>query len=159
MSISSARSSNHVVRVDAGRLAHYPGGYQYYLDKTAAASPESGAAPVAGAASPNPPAKSARKEQKRLEAEQRQALSAGRKNQRALVAKLEAEILQLETRQKELTADLENPAIYQLPGKARDINLEWPVNSAHLEKLSREWEQAAGQALAAEQVTVPDVNQ
>ncbi|HZM03266.1 MAG TPA: ABC-F family ATP-binding cassette domain-containing protein, partial [Candidatus Saccharimonadales bacterium] len=25
--------SNHVVRVDAGRLMHYPGGYQYYLDK------------------------------------------------------------------------------------------------------------------------------
>src|SRR5665213_355383 len=27
---------NHVVRVDAGRLMHYPGGYQYYLDKSAA---------------------------------------------------------------------------------------------------------------------------
>jgi ATP-binding cassette subfamily F protein 3 len=147
--------SNHVVRVDSGRLAHYPGGYQYYLDKTAAASPESGAAPVAGSASPNPPAKSARKEQKRIEAEQRQALSAGRKAQRALVAKLEAEILQLETRQKELTADLENPAIYQLPGKARDINLEWSANSARLEQLSREWEQAAGHALAAEQAAAP----
>jgi ATP-binding cassette subfamily F protein 3 len=142
--------SNHVVRVDAGRLAHYPGGYQYYLDKTAAASPESGAAPVAGAASPNPPVKSARKEQKRVEAEQRQALAAGRKALRALVAKLEAEILQLETRQKELAADLENPAIYQQPGKPRDINLEWSANNARLEQLAREWEQAAGQALAAE---------
>src|SRR5215472_8544614 len=27
--------SNHVVRVEAGQLRHFPGGYQYYLDKTA----------------------------------------------------------------------------------------------------------------------------
>ncbi|HLX72362.1 MAG TPA: ABC-F family ATP-binding cassette domain-containing protein, partial [Verrucomicrobiae bacterium] len=30
--------ANHVVHVNAGRLTHYPGGYQYYLDKTKAAS-------------------------------------------------------------------------------------------------------------------------
>src|SRR5580658_3476564 len=29
--------STHVVRVEAGRLTHYSGGYQYYLDKTAPA--------------------------------------------------------------------------------------------------------------------------
>jgi ATP-binding cassette subfamily F protein 3 len=91
-----------------------------------------------------------RKEQKRIEAEQRQARSAGRRAQRERVAGLEAEILQLETRQKELAADLENPAIYQQPGKARDINLEWSANSSRLEQLAREWEQAAGEALAEE---------
>src|SRR5213595_1465689 len=30
--------ANHVVRVSGGRLTHYPGDYQYYLDKTAAVS-------------------------------------------------------------------------------------------------------------------------
>ena len=30
--------ANHVVHVNAGRLTHYPGGYQYYLDKTKALS-------------------------------------------------------------------------------------------------------------------------
>src|SRR5215469_880332 len=30
--------ANHVVHINAGRLTHYPGGYQYYLDKTKAAS-------------------------------------------------------------------------------------------------------------------------
>src|SRR2546422_11558228 len=30
--------SNHVVHINAGRLTHYPGGYQYYLDKTEATS-------------------------------------------------------------------------------------------------------------------------
>src|ERR1700676_4037380 len=30
--------SNHVVHVNAGQLTHYPGGYNYYLDKTKALS-------------------------------------------------------------------------------------------------------------------------
>src|SRR5580765_654493 len=30
--------ANHVVHVNAGQLTHYPGGYQYYLDKTKAIS-------------------------------------------------------------------------------------------------------------------------
>ena len=30
--------ANHVVHVNAGQLTHYPGGYQYYLDKTMAES-------------------------------------------------------------------------------------------------------------------------
>src|SRR5207249_4313464 len=34
--------ANHVVHVNAGRLTHYPGGYQYYLDKTKALSERAG---------------------------------------------------------------------------------------------------------------------
>src|SRR5204862_4181216 len=30
--------ANHVVHVNAGQLTHYPGGYQYYMDKTKAIS-------------------------------------------------------------------------------------------------------------------------
>src|SRR6185295_8215203 len=30
--------ANHVVHVNNGQLTHYPGGYQYYLDKTKAQS-------------------------------------------------------------------------------------------------------------------------
>src|ERR1051326_4652823 len=74
--------ATHVVRVCAGQLTHYPGGYQYYLDKTAAVSeraaltdggrqefqrvPDSkgGRAAEEGAVS--------RKEQKRQQAEERQ---------------------------------------------------------------------------------------
>src|SRR6202167_4933840 len=82
--------SNHVVRVDAGRLTHFPGGYQYYLDKTAATSPQAGVSPVAGAVAPRPVNKANRKEQKRLEAEQRQARSGERKAHQDRVAKLES---------------------------------------------------------------------
>jgi ATP-binding cassette subfamily F protein 3 len=142
--------SNHVVRVDGGRLIHYPGGYQYYLDKTAAAAPRAGAAQDSEAAAAGPAGKSGRKEQKRLEAEQRQARSGALKARRERVAKLEAEILKLETRQKELAADLENPETYQQPGRARETNLEWAANTARLDQLAREWEQAAADALSAE---------
>src|SRR5437660_959938 len=34
--------ANHVVHVNAGQLTHYPGGYQYYLDRTHAASGRAG---------------------------------------------------------------------------------------------------------------------
>jgi ATP-binding cassette subfamily F protein 3 len=142
--------SNHVVRVEGGRLSHFPGGYQYYLDKTAAASPQAGAAPGQKAAAARPAGKDDRKAQKRLEAEQRQARSGERKAHQRRVAQLEAEIHKLESRQKELTESLENPEVYQQPGEAMRLNREWADNSTRLEQLSREWEQAAEKALAAE---------
>src|SRR5580693_8252545 len=61
--------STHVVRVEGGKLAHYPGGWQYYLDKTAALAAPVVPVPVAPVAS----VKSKSKEQKRMEAEERQA--------------------------------------------------------------------------------------
>ena len=134
--------SNHVVRVEAGRLTHFPGGYQYYLDKTAAASPPAGrrghnAAAARGRSEPG------RKEQKRIEAEQRQARSGERKARQERVAKLEAEILRLETRQKELAAELENPATYEKPGHAMVLNREWMEVAGHLKSLGKQWEEAA----------------
>src|SRR5277367_2179176 len=85
--------ANHVVHVSAGKLTHYTGGYQYYLDKTSATSAR--AALTAGAkvetARVNPAEKQnvKSKEQKRLEAEQRQARSRERKDQQQLVHRLE----------------------------------------------------------------------
>src|ERR1700733_1600904 len=75
--------STHVVRVEAGQLRHFGGGYQYYLDKTAqsarpalnssfggASSSDSGTARETPALDAVPQVD--RKEQKRIEAEQRQ---------------------------------------------------------------------------------------
>jgi ATP-binding cassette subfamily F protein 3 len=136
--------SNHVVRVDAGRLTHYPGGYQYYLDKSAAVSAQAGltagdlpSATLAPAAVVRKP-----KDQKRKEAEERQARYRERKAHETAVAKLEAEILRLETRQKELTAELENPATYEKPGHAMVLNRELMHVADRLKPLSEEWEKA-----------------
>ncbi|HEY3863649.1 MAG TPA: ABC-F family ATP-binding cassette domain-containing protein [Verrucomicrobiae bacterium] len=132
--------STHVVRVEDGRLAHYPGGWQYYLDKTAAPQARQAAPP---AALPEAGPKSKSKEQKRTEAEARQARYKERKERESTVASLEAQIQQAEARQKELTAELENPASYEKPGGAMELNREWVELEARMKQLSAQWEHAA----------------
>jgi len=137
--------SSHVVRVDAGRLSHYPGGYQYYLDKSAAVSAQAGL--TAGHATSPAPAPVVRgpkpKDQKRKEAEERQARSRERKAKEVAVAKLEAEILRLETHQKELAGELESPGTYEKPGHAMFLNRELIVVAEQLKLLGKQWEESA----------------
>jgi ATP-binding cassette, subfamily F, member 3 len=140
--------SNHVVHVNAGQLTHYPGGYQYYLDKTKALSAR--AALTAGSKNESAsPKKSApktavdRKDQKRLEAEQRQARSRGSKEQKQLVHNLERKIQDLERRQTGLTAELEKQETYEQPGRAMQINRELVEVQHELAGLNPEWEKQA----------------
>src|SRR5438128_2615961 len=151
--------ANHVVRVSAGQLTHYPGDYQYYVDKTAAVSeraaltsegrddfhrvPDSSRPRTANrGAGEGVPARS-RKSQKRLEAEQRQARSRERKAQQQTVNRLEKEIAKGEARQAELTAELEKPETYGKSGPALQFNRELTSLRQTLERLTVEWEQAA----------------
>jgi ATP-binding cassette subfamily F protein 3 len=142
--------ANHVVHVNAGRLTHYPGGYQYYLDKTKA---QSARAALTSGSSERTSQKAVpldnrpsvdRKEQKRLEAEQRQARSNQRKTQQQIVDRLEKEIQELESRLSSLTAELENPATYEKPGRAVEVNRELMHAQERLAELNPEWEAAAG---------------
>jgi ATP-binding cassette subfamily F protein 3 len=152
--------SGHVVHVNAGKLTHYPGGYQYYLDKTKAVSARAALTSVGSSgkltnSSPNnlaqkivPAVKVDRKEQKRLEAQQRQSRSGEKKAQQQLVHKLEKEIQELEAKQVELTAELENPETYNKPGRAQEINRELAHVQERLAAATPEWE-AAESKLAA----------
>jgi len=140
--------ANHVVHVQDGQLTHYPGGYQYYLDKTAAlrAAQEAGAptAPcAAGASRATAKPSHDRKDQKRRQAEQRQARSRERKSQQQIVHQLEKEIAALEARQAELTAELERPETYEQPRRAVEINLELKDILGRLQQVTPEWEAAA----------------
>jgi ATP-binding cassette subfamily F protein 3 len=154
--------ANHVVHVNAGRLTHYSGGYQYYLDKTQAVSaraaltspgvdrrrlltnnqPAYSSGPQANGSGELANAVS-RKEQKRMDAEQRQARSRRRKEQQQIVHKLEKQIQELETRQAELVAELEKQETYGTPGLAQQINRDLVSVQRHLAELNPEWEQAA----------------
>jgi ATP-binding cassette, subfamily F, member 3 len=146
--------SGHVVHVNAGKLTHYPGGYQYYLDKTKAVSARAaltsgGSSGKLTNSSPNnsaqkiaPVVKVDRKEQKRLEAIQRQSRSGEKKAQQQLVHKLEKEIQELEAKQVELTAELENPETYNKPGRAQEINRELAHVQERLATATPEWESA-----------------
>ncbi len=140
--------ANHVVHVQDGRLRPYPGGYQYYLDKTAAArralesdrevrSPKE--SPGQGAIRPSED----RKAQRRQEAEQRQARSRALREQKQLVHRLEKEIAAREARQAGLTAELEKPETYDQPGRPLALNREVQAVLADLTQLTGEWESAA----------------
>ena len=129
-----------------GRLTHFPGGYQYYLDKSAAVSAQAGLtagnnaaapAPAPVIRGPKPKNKSAKKPKNG-----RRATVNGRREE-AAVAKLEAEILRLETRQKELATELESPATYEKPGHAMVLNRELMEVAEHLKSLGKQWEEAA----------------
>jgi ATP-binding cassette subfamily F protein 3 len=140
-----------VVHVNAGRLTHYPGGYQYYLDKTNASSAREAltatgrgtdSAVETRTAKPSVPAVN-RKEQKRLEAQQRQARSNAKKEQQQAVHQLEKKIQDLEKRQAEITAELEKPETYQSGGKATNLNREFKHNADEIARLTPKWEEAA----------------
>ena len=140
--------ANHVIHVNAGRLTPYPGGYQYYLDKTKAVSAR--AALTAGQTpftrgtdhdrNNRPGAAVDRKEQKRLEAGQRQARSRERKAQQQKVHEIEKEIQQLEARQTEIVADLEKPETYEKAGSAMDLNRQLISIQHRLAELTPRWE-------------------
>ena len=153
--------SNHVVHVNAGQLTHYPGGYQYYLDKTKAQTARAGLT-APGQLAPTPrntqaaaqsrnqkpplepePSSLSRKDQKRLEAEGRQARSRERKARQERVEQLEAEIQRLETSQAQLTAELQDPGTYNRPNRAQQLSRELVGVRQKLEKLTADWETAA----------------
>jgi ATP-binding cassette subfamily F protein 3 len=155
--------ANHVVHINAGRLTHYPGGYQYYLDKTKAQSEP--AALTAGGRARDSQAQAvgekaagtrngspalSRKDQKRLDAELRQARSQQRRTQQQVVEQLEQEIRQREARQAELVAELEKPETYERPGRAVEVNRELLDIQQRLPELNGQWEKEATRLAALE---------
>ncbi len=139
--------ANHVVRVENGRLRHFTGGYQYYLDKTSqsarAALTSSGrdALPRIQADRQVSPIVD-RKEQKRMAAERRQARSRKRREIQDRITVLEMEIAELEAREKELTEELEKPETYATGGRAVQVNRELMEVHGRLAGANAEWEEA-----------------
>src|SRR6266576_486371 len=131
-----------------GKLTFYPGDYDYYLDKSKAASAK--IALTAGSSSNNgqPVADNApragglreQKAQKRLEAQSRNAIAKARREKEKRVHELETKIAALEGQQKELAAALEDPAAYTSGGHAIAINRDLSALSHDLARLTAEWE-------------------
>ncbi|MDB6035141.1 MAG: transporter related [Verrucomicrobiales bacterium] len=139
--------ANKVVHVNEGKLTHYAGDYQYYLEKSAAISARDGL--TAGQREVSAKAKQADrtnvkgKDQKRSEAEQRQNRSRARKDQQETVHRLEKTVAALEKKQAELTAQLEKSETYEKPGWANQINRELTEVTDELTQRTAEWESAA----------------
>jgi ATP-binding cassette subfamily F protein 3 len=138
--------SNHCVRVEAGQLRHFPGGYQYYLDKTSQSARAALTSSAFGKAAPVPVVPQVdRKEQKRMEAEQRQARSKKKKDLQTRIAALEKEIADLEAKERDYAAELEKPETYHSGGRATQINRELMHVTDRLEAANAEWEKAGAE--------------
>jgi ATP-binding cassette subfamily F protein 3 len=148
--------ANHCIHVKGGQLRHYPGGYDYYLDKTKAterAGLTAGAEPANGRTRILTVEPSVdRKLQKRVEAEQRQARSREVRAQKQTVHDLERAIHELETRQAELTAELEKPETYNPGGRAMEVNRELMSVLDSLHEHTAKWEAAASKLAEMESV-------
>ena len=148
-----------VLHISAGNLTPYSGDYEYYLEKSGALDARQ--ALVAGeqltdsrpAEAPvKTEAKSSgssgkTKEQKRKEAEERQAVSAARKKAQTRVADIEKQVAALEARHKEIVALMESPETYA-GGDVVALNRELLENTERQEALNEEWADASADVAA-----------
>jgi ATP-binding cassette subfamily F protein 3 len=135
-----------VLHVHSGRLTPYAGNYDYYLEKSKAtneraaltagftdARPKQGKEATAPRtptnASPLAPAKKTN--------------PSDLKKLRIEVGHLEETVSKLETKQNELTTELEAPETYSEPGKAQHLNRELSVIVDQLATATAAWEKAA----------------
>jgi ATP-binding cassette subfamily F protein 3 len=149
-----------VLHISAGQLTPYAGDYDYYLDKSRATNARAaltagekltdsrpGALETAPPAADRGPGMREQKEQKRLEAEQRKAEAKVRREHEKRVHEMEMHIIALESRQKELTAELEKPEAYEAGGNAMTLNRELLAVTEDLERATAEWEALAAQVV------------
>jgi ATP-binding cassette subfamily F protein 3 len=144
--------ATRVLRISAGQLQWFAGGYDYYLEKSGQTSaraalvdgeklgdhrPEAAPTNAAPKASPFKT-----KEQKRAEAQARQAVQQMRRAAADKVATLEKEIARLEAEQAALVEKLEDPATYGQGGEVMELNRQLLGISESLEKHQELWFQA-----------------
>ncbi|WP_395719160.1 ABC-F family ATP-binding cassette domain-containing protein [Prosthecobacter sp.] len=143
------KMAKNVLHVSAGVITPYAGDYQYYLDKTKAGSAREALTATLHNAQPvsytapavREPPKS--KEQKRLEAEARNARSKAKKDAEQRVAKIEAELATLDKRKHEIVELLQDEATYADAVKFRDLSAELEAIEPKIAKMTTEWEKAA----------------
>ncbi|MEM8868027.1 MAG: ABC-F family ATP-binding cassette domain-containing protein [Verrucomicrobiota bacterium] len=142
--------ATETLQIEAGRVTHYAGDYDYYLRKSGANSAQSGL--IAGLNNARPKDQAANneksevisaKERRRQAAQARKEESAKRQRIERKVAELESAILTLEETQKELSKQLEDPSTYTDPGKAKELNQSASRITKRLEEKNYEWEIAA----------------
>ena len=134
--------ASHVIHVEQGKLRHYPGPYDYYLEKTGQQSARAAETSLTNGSPVKAPDGAKRqdaKTRKRREAEARQALSKKRKSQQAVIDKSEVRISSLEKRQGEIAGLLEQPETYSAGGQAQQLNRELMEINDELEQLNDRW--------------------
>jgi ATP-binding cassette, subfamily F, member 3 len=136
-----------VLHVHSGRLTPYAGNYDYYLEKSRAKNER--AALTAGFTEARPrQAGDAPKAATTLKpggSPAKRPSSSEIRRLRIDVGRHEEEVSKLETKQNELTAELEAPETYSTPGRAQHLNRELSAVVDLLGAATAAWEKAAGE--------------
>ncbi|MBX3751332.1 MAG: ABC-F family ATP-binding cassette domain-containing protein [Opitutaceae bacterium] len=133
-----------VLHVHSGRLTPYAGNYDYYLEKSRATDARAAltagftdARPVQAAAAPvTAPPKAAAPAAKKPSANELRKF-------REHVGQLEKKVVELEAKQAEITAELEDPSTYADKGKFHHLNKELSVVVDEIAAATSAWEEAA----------------
>ena len=139
-----------VIHVQAGRITRYAGDYEYYREKSqVGGGARAGTVASLGNFQPSAPSVAAEeapklglkemRAQRRAEADARKAAASERRAREQRVFALEDEIHKLEASQRELSNQLEDPATYENPSLAMEINRKLAGVADALEKANAEW--------------------
>jgi ATP-binding cassette, subfamily F, member 3 len=148
-----------VLHINAGKLTPYAGDYDYYLEKSKAVSARAaltsnGAVPTPALRNDQPtleprpdllcekkkPGLRETREARRVEADRRKMEAKAKREHEKRLHALEQQILSLEGRQKELTAELEKPDTYNAGGAVMELNRELLAVTEDLARVTEEWE-------------------
>jgi len=135
--------AENVLHVHSGRLTSYAGNYDYYLDKSKAS--DARAALTAGFTDARPVQKKAdaKVEPAKAAAGAKSYSPSDIRKHREHVGQLEKRVVELETKQAEITADLEAPETYADKGKFHHLNRELSTIVDQINAATAEWEAAA----------------
>ncbi|MBV8815088.1 MAG: ABC-F family ATP-binding cassette domain-containing protein [Verrucomicrobia bacterium] len=129
-----------VLHVRKGEIRFYPGGYDYFLEKTASTDADAGALEPVKSSEMNFPASPTWRQRdidrKRREAEERQKRYRIEQRLRARLKETETRILDLEQKQEQLVA-----ALQEANGSTAGLSLELKQITDELGVLMPEWEQ------------------
>lgn len=130
-----------VAELNNGQITEYDGNYSYYLEKRELRATPPLAAKTDDVSQPQPGGKKTR-EQKRLEAEARQAVSKDRNRLQEEVSLLEDRISLLETAKKSLEERMSRPETYDDSQLAVTLQKEYATTRKDLETYTLKWENA-----------------
>jgi ATP-binding cassette, subfamily F, member 3 len=130
-----------VLHVHSGRLTPYAGNYDYFLEKSKATNARAALTSSLGT-DRNPLANATPTSAKKAEPVKKKP-GGDPKKLRTEVSRLEEVVSKLESKQNELTAELEAPETYSQPGRAQHLNRELSVVVDELTAATTAWEKAA----------------
>ena len=139
-----------VLHVHSGRLTPYAGNYDYYLDKSKATNAREALTAGFTSARPDQTKIAAKSAPVKIDRAATKAKQAEVRTLRTAVSAAEKSVVDLEEKQAELSAELEDPGTYEEAGKAQHLNRELTAISDQLSAANQAWETAATKLSEAE---------